>query len=117
VAVGQAHLALRGFADVRNDLSAFDGVAANQVCNGRIDGRLVVYKMAQAFVLKKRNAPAIGMVVGAPAALGKATETEHHIRGHIAIHSQQLAHSRASSLDVSRFRSLSQGALDSSKHF
>jgi len=59
----------------------------------------VVYKMAQTFVvytpgvaLKKGNTPAIGVVVGLPAALGKAAKAEGHIGRGIAVHAQQLAH-------------------------
>ena len=55
--------------------------------------------MAQAFVvytcgvaLKKSNALAIGVVVGLPAALGKAAKAEGHIGRGIAVHAQQLAH-------------------------
>ena len=55
----------------------------------------MVYKMSQAFAifcvsraLKKSNTPAISVVVGVAAALGKAPKTEGHIGGDVAIHAQ-----------------------------
>src|SRR6218665_2530117 len=48
--------------------------------------------MAQAFVFEESDAPAVTVVIGAPATLGKTREAEHHIGRHIAVHAQQLAH-------------------------
>ena len=87
VAVLQRHHALGGFADVGNDIAAFDRVVADQRGHGRLAGRLVVDKMAQAQAFKKCNAPAVAMVVGAAAALGKAAKAEHHVGGGVAVHS------------------------------
>ena len=41
---------------------------------------------------KKCHAPAIGMVIRAPAALRKAREAEHHVSRRVAVHTEQLTH-------------------------
>ena len=42
--------------------------------------------------LKKRNAPAIGVVIGHTRTLGETTEAEGGIRGIFAIKAEQLTH-------------------------
>ena len=56
----------------------------------------MIHEMAKPLVLKKRDAPAVGMVVGLATALRKTREAEGHIRGHIAVHAEQLAHGEGS---------------------
>ena len=50
MAVLQGHHALRGFADVRHDVAALDGIAPHQFGNRRGAGGIVVDEQAQAFV-------------------------------------------------------------------
>jgi hypothetical protein len=101
VAILQCHLALRGLADMRDDVLALDRVAANQLGHGRLAGALVIHEVAHAAPLEKGDAPAVAVVIGAPAALGKAGETEGHIGGRVAVHAEQLAHGgRASVVPV-----------------
>ena len=92
VAVFQAHFALRGFADMGNHVLAFDRVAADQLGNRRAAGALVVHKVAHALPFKKGNAPAVPVMIGVAAALGKAAEAEGHIGGGVGVHTEQLAH-------------------------
>jgi hypothetical protein len=55
---------------------------------------VLIDKMAQAFAgsgivtFKKSNTPAIGMVVGAAAALGKAGQAESQAGWQVAVHSK-----------------------------
>ena len=107
MAVLQGHAALRGLADVCNHVAAFDRVAADQLGHRRRTGRLVVDKVAQALVVsaavrgvvvgiavaisaagtfKKRDAPAIGVVAGGAAALGKTAKTEGRVGRCVAVH-------------------------------
>src|SRR5450830_130162 len=104
MAVFQRNAALRGLADVRNDVAAFDGIAANQLGHRRLAGWQVVDKMTQSFVaaratvaFKKSNASAIGMLVGMTAPLRKAAKAEGHVRGRVAVHTEQLAHGQSTS--------------------
>ena len=87
VAVFQRHHALRGLADVGDDVAAFDRVVTDQRGYWRIAGGLVVDKMAQAAAFEKGDAPAVAVVVGAATALGKAAKAEHHVGGGVAVHS------------------------------
>jgi hypothetical protein len=103
VAILQRHLALRGLADVRDDVLALDRVAANQLGHGRLAGALVIHEVAHAAPLEEGDAPAVAVVVGAPAALGKAGEAEGHVGGRVAVHAEQLAHGGRAS--VFRLRS------------
>ncbi len=82
------------------------GVAADQLGHRRAAGRLVVDEMAQAFVagaghavvaFKKRDAPAVGMVVGVAAALRKPRKLKVTSVGGVAVHAQELAHGRPAS--------------------
>jgi hypothetical protein len=52
----------------------------------------VVNKQTQAAAFKKRDPPAIGVVVGLSASLAKASEAERGICGGGAIETEQLAH-------------------------
>ena len=54
--------------------------------------RLFFYRCRHAF--KKRNAPAIGMLVGNACALAESAETEGDVGWRVAIHSQKLAHGK-----------------------
>ena len=110
VAVFKRDPALRGLADVRDDVAAFDWVAADELGLWRLAGGLVVNEMAQAFVtcrpglahfvlaFEKGNAPAIGVQVGVSAALRKSGEAESHIGRGVAVHAKQLAHVATSRL-------------------
>ena len=44
VAVLQGHASLRGFADVRHHIAAFDRIAPDQIRHGRFAGGMVVYE-------------------------------------------------------------------------
>ena len=118
MAVLQSYAPLRGLADVGNDVAAFDGVAPHQIGHGRAAGGMVIDKQAQPFVchrgrfglclylhlrfffyrcrhaFKKRNAPAVGMLVGNARALAESAETEGDVGWRVAIHSQKLAHGK-----------------------
>jgi hypothetical protein len=76
VAVRQHRLALRGLAEVGQHDLRLDRVAADEFGQRRIAGRLVVEKDAAAGSLVERDAPAVGMVAGAAAALREAGERE-----------------------------------------
>jgi len=54
--------------------------------------RLVVDEVPQPAVLEEGDAPAVGVVVGAPAALREAREAEGHVGRRVAVHPEQLAH-------------------------
>ena len=92
VAVLQRDLALRRLADVGDDVAALDRVAADQLGHRRLAGRLVVDEVAQAAALEEGDAPAVGVVVGAAAALRETREAEGHVRRRVAVHPEQLAH-------------------------
>jgi hypothetical protein len=87
---------LRGFANVRNDVAAFDRIAADQLGHRRGAGGQVVDEMTQTAVVlaafKKCDAPAIGMVIGDARALCKASEAERGIGGVVAIEREELTH-------------------------
>src|SRR6187402_2682229 len=48
--------------------------------------------MAQARAFEKRDAPAVGMVVGPPTPLREAGEAEGHVGRRVAVHAEALAH-------------------------
>jgi len=87
VAVLQVDLALRRLADVRDDVAALYGVAPDQICHRRFAGRLVVDEVPQPAILEECDAPAVGMVVGAAAALREPREAEGHVGRRVAVHS------------------------------
>jgi hypothetical protein len=93
VAVFHADRAHRGFAHVGHHVVAFDGVAAQHLRNGRGGGAFFVHKMPRrlarlvAVALKKCDAPAVRMVVGAAAALGKTGKTQGQAGRQAAVHS------------------------------
>ena len=80
-------------------MAALDRVTPNQLGHRRAAGRQMVDKVAQATVffraLKKRNAPAVLVLVGDAPAHGKATEAKGHIGGVVAVQAQKLAHGEA----------------------
>jgi hypothetical protein len=92
VGVLQRHLADGGLAHVGNDVAALERVALQEGRHLRLGRALMVYKQAQALALKKRDAPAIGVVVGLAAALAEAGEAEGRVGRRGAIESEQLAH-------------------------
>ncbi len=51
--------ALRRFANVRNDILAFDWISPDQFGNRRLTGLLMVDKMPNPHTFKKSNAPTI----------------------------------------------------------
>ena len=57
VAVLQVHRALRGLADVGDDVAALDRVAADQLGHRRLAGRLVVDEVPQARGPRRRRCP------------------------------------------------------------
>ena len=96
MAVFQRHHALRGFANVRNDILTFNRIAPDELGHGRFTSLLVIHKMPHPHPFEKGNAPTIGVMVGDTASLRKATETESRISGRVAIHAQKLAHAQGS---------------------
>ena len=81
-----------------NHVMALDGVAAQHLCNGGGGGALFVNKVAHpapgiiAIALEERDAPTVGVVVSAAAALRKAGEAQRQAGRQVAVHPQQLAH-------------------------
>ena len=88
---------------MRDNVAALDGVAANQFCHGRINGSLVVDKVAYALVFKKGDAPAVAMVSRVAGTLRKAREAEGDVRGRVAIHSEKLAHKNDFTVGFERY--------------
>ena len=52
----------------------------------------MVHEVAQTQPLEEGDAPAILVVVSAPAALGETREAEGHVGWRVAVHPKQLAH-------------------------
>jgi hypothetical protein len=94
MAVLERHLALRGLADVGDDVGGLDRIALDQFGDRRIDGGLVVDEMAYAGTFEECDAPAVVVGVGASAAVGEAGEGKDDVRGDVAVHSEELAHAR-----------------------
>eukprot|EP01136_Pigoraptor_vietnamica_P014780 Opistho-1_new@57268 len=92
VGVFQRHLADGGLAHVGNDVAALERVLLQEFRHGRLGRALVVDEQAQALALEKRDAPAVGMVVGVAAALAEAGEAERRVGRRGAVESEQLAH-------------------------
>ena len=85
VAVFKRYLTDSGFAHVGDHVVAFDRVSAQHLGNRRGGGAFLVNKVAHAFTwlvgrtriaFKKGDTPAIGVVIGAAAALGKSGEAQ-----------------------------------------
>ena len=101
VAVFQVDCAHRGLADMGHHVVAFDRVASQHLRDRRGGRSLFVYKVAHAparvaaIALKEGDTPAVGMVVGTAAALGKTREAQGQAGGQSAVHPKQLAHSRS----------------------
>ena len=89
--VFKVDLAHRGLAHVGNDVLALQRVVLQELGNGRLGRTLVVHKEPQTLAFKKRNPPAVGMVVGAAAALAKAGEAERSVGGGGAVETEKLA--------------------------
>jgi hypothetical protein len=92
VGVDQRHRALGRFADVGNDVHAADRVLGDQRGDRRIHRGLGVDEHAAAGTLEESDAEAIGMVVGAAAAMMEAAKRETNVGGDVAVHPQKLAH-------------------------
>jgi hypothetical protein len=92
MAVFQRHLALRGLADVGDDVQRFDRIALDQFGDRRGDGGLVIDEVAHAGAFEKGDAPAIVVGIGAAAAVGEAGKTEHNVSRDIAVHGKKLTH-------------------------
>ncbi len=105
MAVLQVHGPLGRLAYVRNDITALDGVTANQFCDRRFGRWQVVHEMPQATILEEGNAPPIHMIGRAAAALRETAEAERRVCRRIAIHAEKLAHALRSlkSLLLARF--------------
>src|SRR3569623_1865472 len=91
VTIFQRDAALGYLADMRDHIFRFDRPALDQLGNRRSYRRLVIDEMPHAGAFEKSDAPAVVMRIGAPAACGKAGETEHDVGRHVAIHSEKLA--------------------------
>ena len=59
---------------------------------------------AAAAAFEERDAPAVGMLVGAAAALAKAGERETDVGRDVAVHPQQLAHRTVLKVKAARWR-------------
>ena len=92
MAVLQRHRTLRRLADVRDDVAALDRIAPDELSHRRLARRLVIDEMAQAEAFEERDAPAVGVMIGAAPALGEAREAERHVGRRVAVHPEQLAH-------------------------
>ena len=79
VAVFQRHPALRGLADMRDDIARLDRIAFDQLGHRRGDGRLVVDEMAHAGAFEKGDAPAVVVGIGMAAAHGEAGKTKDNV--------------------------------------
>ena len=64
----------------------------HQVRDLGLAARMWVVKRAAAAVLVERNAPAVAMRTGPPAALDQPGEAEADVRGDVAVHAQKFAH-------------------------
>jgi hypothetical protein len=92
VRVLQRHPALRGLADVGDDVVAADRVALDHLGHRRLPCALVVDEQAQAAALEEGDAEAVLVFLGAR---GQAGEAEHHVGRRVGVHAQQLAHGGA----------------------
>ena len=77
MAVLERDMALRGLADVGDDVGRLDRIVLDQFGDRRGDGGLVVDEMAHAGALEKGDAPAIVVGIGAAAAVGETGEAEN----------------------------------------
>jgi len=92
MAVLERHLALRGLADVGDDVGGLDRVTLDQFGNRGSDRGLVVDEVTYAGALEEGDAPAVVVGVGAAAAVGEAGEGKHNVGRDIAVHCKKLAH-------------------------
>ncbi len=88
MAILQRHLALRGFADMGDDVFRFDRAAPDQLRYRRCNCRLVVDEMTHPATFEKGDTPTVAVMAGLAAARGKAGKTEHNVGRHIAVHSK-----------------------------
>jgi hypothetical protein len=88
MAVFQRYLALRGLADVGDDIQGLDRILLDQFSDGGCDGGLVIDEMANPGALEEGDAPAVVVGIGAAAAMGESGKAEDNVSGDIAIHGE-----------------------------
>jgi hypothetical protein len=88
MAVLQRDLALRGLADVGDDVQGLDRILLYQFGDRGCDGGLVVDEMADPAAFEESDAPAVVVGIGAAAAVGESGKAEDNVSGDIAIHGE-----------------------------
>jgi hypothetical protein len=89
VRVLERDAALRGLADVRDDVVAADRVALDQLGDGRRARAVLVDEQPQASILEEGDAEAV-LVLVRPR--GQPGEAEHRVGRRVGIHAEQLTH-------------------------
>src|SRR5690606_19832381 len=91
--IGQGDPSDIGLADVADDVFGFDGIALDQLGNGRaVTGRRIM-EAAHPAPLVEGHSPAVAMRTGTPTALHQPGKAETDIRGYIGAHAHQFTHS------------------------
>src|SRR5690606_13234736 len=91
--IGQGDPSDIGLADVADDVFGFDGIALDQLGNGRaVTGRRIM-EAAHPTPLVEGHSPAVAMRTGTPTALHQPGKAETDIRGYIGAHAHQFTHS------------------------
>ena len=85
----QRDAALRGLADVRDDVAALDRVAPHHLGHRRIARALRIAEDTRAAPLEEGDAEAVLVLLGAG---GEAGEAEHHVGGRVGVQAEELAH-------------------------
>ena len=78
--------ALRGFANVGNDVLRLDRTALDELSDRRGNGRLIIDKGTYAGTFEEGDAPAVSVMISQSPASCKTGETENDVGGGIAIH-------------------------------
>ncbi len=81
-----------GLADVTDHDVALDRVAADQICDGRVNAGLGVPELSVALAFVERDPPAVPVGARTPAPLHQPREAEADVRGDVGAHSQKFAH-------------------------
>src|SRR5690606_12810752 len=91
--IGQGDPSDIGLADVADDVFGFDGIALDQLGNGRaVTGRRIM-EAAHPTPLVEGHSPTVAMRTGTPTALHQPGKAETDIRGYIGAHAHQFTHS------------------------
>ena len=90
----QGDAALCRLADMRNDILRADRIIVHQFGHSGLRRRFDIEKHPAARPFEKRDAPAILVHIGKPAARAKALERKADVRRRVAVHAKQLTHFR-----------------------